>query len=76
MSTEQRTHRVYRFPDPRPLTVEIHQQDCVCRFCAPDRLTANAIAKLALAGAAFGTVIAFAIDAPGGAHALLAIVGL
>ncbi|WP_267397628.1 MULTISPECIES: hypothetical protein [unclassified Sphingomonas] len=66
-------HRAWHLEEPRRLTVEIHETDCLCRACAPDRLDTITMGKLAAAGAAAGTMIAFVYDPAGAAHALAAI---
>ena len=69
------------FRSTRPPT-EWHVFGCTCVECepyvpsSPDRLTATDIAKLGLAGAFVGNVIAFAINPHAAAAALLACFGL
>ncbi|TPG14388.1 hypothetical protein [Sphingomonas oligophenolica] len=64
----------------RPMVATIHDRRCDCPRCAPpgpsvpDRLTANDIGKLMIAGVLAGNAIAFAIDPHGSAQALLAVV--
>ena len=60
----------------QPLTFAmIHDHDCDCAACAPDRLTAVHMGKLACLGAVVGSAIMFAIDPAGAAAALLATIG-
>ena len=49
----------------------VHAQDCECRECQPDRLDAQAMALLTIAGFLVATAIALVID-PSGMVALLA----
>ena len=79
---DPRLHRAVQLPELMARDVEIHEFGCQCGGCepyvpsVPTRLTAADIGKLAIAGAAVGSAIAFAIDAHGAAAALLATVGL
>lgn len=57
-------------PRPCPEPTIVHMLGCDCSLCEPTRLTAAPIAAWALAGAATGSAIAFAIDPHGAWHAL------
>lgn len=75
MSVQPKLHRVYRLPEPQPFTVEFHAHDCLCSVCAPDRLDAVAIGKLACAAAAVTTAVFALIDPAATIAALLAPFG-
>lgn len=72
--------RAFRAHPPHLRVVEVtdlqvHDHDCGCSACEPDRLTARHMGMLAVAGAAVGSAIMFAIDPAGAAAALLSTVG-
>lgn len=62
--------------DPLPPIADHHAPWCDCATCEPagrpvdDHLTGGELARLALAGAVFGTSVAFVLDPAGAAHAL------
>lgn len=73
----ERAHRA-RAPYLRVVEIsalQIHDYDCGCSSCEPDRLTARHMGMLAVAGAVVGSAIMFAIDPAGAAAALFSTIG-
>ena len=68
--TDRRVLRRYDLDRPRPMAAEFHVLGCDCAACEPpvpsipSRLDAQAHSKLTLAGAAFGTAVAMALEGP------------
>jgi hypothetical protein len=63
--------------DRLPFRIEWHELGCECPACEPDvpsvdrPLSVNAVAGYMLAGAAFGNLVAFAVDPSGSARELV-----
>ncbi|QCB42206.1 hypothetical protein E5673_08150 [Sphingomonas sp. PAMC26645] len=76
MMPQPKIERTLGMREPQMRLIEIHDHDCDCSSCAPDRLTATDMGKLACLGAAVGSAIMFAIDPAGAAAALLATIGV
>lgn len=75
MTPQPKIERTLGMREPQMRLVEIHDHNCDCSSCAPDRLTAVHMGKLACLGAAVGSAIMFAINPAGALAALLATTG-